>query len=282
MERHIPNFIPQCRICTRTRLAFHRMCLTCLMTDQQLDFYAPIELEEVLDEFQRNINVLDHRVKQVVERLLPRFKDIQARVSLGMTRVFVIFISETFSNCQRRVRGTTSPVSLSNPQWSSRGGAAPRAMSVQDNFLRPAAAVGRDNISSFSGGQLSEPSLAPGLRFFQFKVPYHPPASQTQRQTALLSAQSRDNSPRDSAEDDTVRQAAVCLSPPSIGSLNSQIAELLNGSNEVAIQGKASLSFCTSDIQDPEDSQEGMEMEMETSCLIDSDASMSPVDEFTP
>lgn len=77
-----------------------------MSTDIVSVFRAPIELEEYWSEIHQNIDSLDVKVQQVAERLLPSYRDLQVKVSSGMSSTFRFFLQETLMTCQNRFRGT--------------------------------------------------------------------------------------------------------------------------------------------------------------------------------
>lgn len=249
-----------------------------------LDFDAPIELEEVLAEFRQNLDVLDDRVKQVTERLIPRFKDIQVEVSTDMKRVFIVFIEETFSNCQRRVRGTSS-TSLPNAQWSCQGSNTLRAVRAQGNILAPDS-YGRANLPSVTRVQFSAPTLAADLNLFQYDLPYRPTIHPTLQDPVSLLPRPKSKKPQGSAKQEEDHQAVLWHGPQPVRSWFEQriynavypFQALIESPNTVSTQGESSWPPSTLSVQ--EDDQQRVEKDMGIPLHQDSDA--TSVDVFTP
>jgi len=65
---------------------------------------------------QQNMSGLRSRVELETKKLIPHYKDAQMEVSSTMTQTMALFLEQTLSNCQQRVRGNSS-ISLSGPQW---------------------------------------------------------------------------------------------------------------------------------------------------------------------
>ncbi|KAK4169601.1 hypothetical protein QBC43DRAFT_308031 [Cladorrhinum sp. PSN259] len=72
------------------------------------DFVHPIELEEGMDSFRHNLDIVETCVKQEAENLVPESKDIQATLVLRMTRLFKQVIEGSFVSIQNRVRGASA------------------------------------------------------------------------------------------------------------------------------------------------------------------------------
>ncbi|KAK0627335.1 hypothetical protein B0T14DRAFT_512438 [Immersiella caudata] len=89
------------------------------------DWEPPIELEEYFFEIKQRLDVFRERVKLETRNLIPDHEATQVRIWSSMTDIFVFFLEQTMSSCQRRVRGNTG-ISYFGPDcsWSRSPGTA--------------------------------------------------------------------------------------------------------------------------------------------------------------